>query len=85
MSREIEKIEGSSNMCVAIPGKIIEIYERESLVEFGKIRKIINTSLVEDLKIGDYVLVHVGCAIDKMEEEEARETLEVFKTLGMLE
>ncbi|MBB6622343.1 HypC/HybG/HupF family hydrogenase formation chaperone [Clostridium gasigenes] len=72
-------------MCVAIPGKIIEIYERESLVEFGKIRKIINTSLVEDLKIGDYVLVHVGCAIDKMEEEEARETLEVFKTLGMLE
>ncbi|MBU3087117.1 HypC/HybG/HupF family hydrogenase formation chaperone [Clostridium gasigenes] len=72
-------------MCVAIPGKIIEIYERESLVEFGKIRKIINTSLVEDLKNGDYVLVHVGCAIDKMEEEEARETLEVFKTLGMLE
>ncbi|WP_242873904.1 HypC/HybG/HupF family hydrogenase formation chaperone [Clostridium gasigenes] len=85
MSREIKKKEGSSNMCVAIPGKIIEIYERESLVEFGKIRKIINTSLVEDLKIGDYVLVHVGCAIDKMEEEEARETLEVFKTLGMLE
>ncbi|WP_253199755.1 HypC/HybG/HupF family hydrogenase formation chaperone [Clostridium gasigenes] len=81
----MKKIEGSSNMCVAIPGKIIEIYERESLVEFGKIRKIINTSLVEDLKIGDYVLVHVGCAIDKMEEEEARETLEVFKTLGMLE
>lgn len=72
-------------MCVAIPGKIIEIYEKESLVEFGKIRKVINTSLVEDLKIGDYVLVHVGCAIDKMEEDEARETLEVFKTLGMLD
>ena len=71
-------------MCVAIPGKIIEVYKSESLVEFGKIRKVINTFLVEDLKPGDYILVHVGCAIDKMDEEEAIETLEVFRLLGML-
>lgn len=72
-------------MCVAIPGKIIEVYKNESLVEFGKIRKVINTILVEDLKPGDYILVHVGCAIDKMEEEEAIETLEVFRLLGMFD
>ena len=71
-------------MCVAIPGKIIEVYKSESLVEFGKIRKVINTFLVEDLKPGDYILVHVVSAIDKMDEEEAIETLEVFRLLGML-
>lgn len=72
-------------MCVAIPGKIIEVYESKSLVEFGKIKKVINTSLVGNLKVGDYVLVHVGCAIDKLEEADAKETLDVFRELGMLD
>lgn len=72
-------------MCVAIPGKIIEVYKNECLVEFGKIRKVINTILVENLKPGDYILVHVGCAIDKIDEVEAIETLEVFRLLGMFD
>lgn len=68
-------------MCVAIPGKVLEIYNKDSLIQFGKINKVVNTSLMEDLKVGEYVLVHAGCAIEKMNEEDALETLEIFKTL----
>ncbi|WP_346920849.1 HypC/HybG/HupF family hydrogenase formation chaperone [Clostridium sp. UBA7339] len=69
------------NMCVAIPGKVLEICEGNSLVEFGSLRKKINTSLIENLVVGEYVLVHVGCAIEKIEEKEAMETLIIFKEL----
>lgn len=68
-------------MCVAIPGKIIEIYEGNSLVEFGSLRKRVNTSLIENLVVGQYVLVHVGCAIEKIDEKEAIDTLNMFKEL----
>ncbi len=68
-------------MCVAIPGKVLEIYQGNSLVEFGNLRKRINTSLIESLVVGEYVLVHVGCAIEKIEEKEAMETLNIFKEL----
>jgi len=71
----------SINMCVAIPGKVLEIYEGNSLVEFGSLRKRVNTSLIENLVVGEYVLVHVGCAIEKIEEKEAIETLNIFKEL----
>jgi len=71
----------SINMCVAIPGKVLEIYEGNSLVKFGSLRKRINTSLIENLVVGEYVLVHVGCAIEKIEEKEAMETLNIFKEL----
>lgn len=68
-------------MCVAIPGKVLEICEGNSLVEFWSLRKKINTSLIENLVVGEYVLVHVGCAIEKIEEKEAMETLIIFKEL----
>lgn len=68
-------------MCVAVPGEVIKIYGDESLVKFGKIKKKVNTFLIEDLKIGDFVLVHAGCAIDKLDEEEAEETLKIFKSI----
>ncbi|KKY02161.1 MULTISPECIES: HypC/HybG/HupF family hydrogenase formation chaperone [Paraclostridium] len=68
-------------MCVAIPAKVIELYEGESLVDFGKIKKRINTFFIEDIKVGDYVLVHAGCAMEKISEEYAKETLEIFKMI----
>ncbi|MEG0306381.1 MAG: HypC/HybG/HupF family hydrogenase formation chaperone [Clostridium sp.] len=67
-------------MCVAIPGKVIEIRGKDSLIEFGRIKKVVNTVLIEDLSLGDYVLVHAGCAIEKVDEEEAVETLNIFKS-----
>lgn len=59
-------------MCLAIPGKIIEIKEGFALVDFGGIKKSANISLVPNLKVGDYVLVHVGFAIQKVDEALAK-------------
>ncbi len=69
-------------MCVAIPGKVIEIYDREALVEFGNVKKLINTDLIERIEIGQYVLVHIGCAIEKIDETQVEETLRLFHYLG---
>ena len=69
-------------MCVAIPAKVIEIYEYESLVDFGKIKKKVNTFFIEDIQIGDYVLIHAGCAVEKIIEEDAIETIKLFKIIS---
>ena len=69
-------------MCVAVPAKIIEIYEYESLVDFGKIKKKVNTFFIEDIQIGDYVLIHAGCAVEKISEEDAIETIKLFKIIS---
>ena len=69
-------------MCVAIPAKVIEIYEHESLVDFGKIKKKVNTFFIEDIKLGDYVLIHAGCALEKISEEEAIETINLIKIIS---
>ena len=69
-------------MCVAVPAKVIEIYEHESLVDFGKIKKKVNTFFIEDIQIGDYVLIHAGCAVEKISEEEAIETINLFKIIS---
>ncbi|MDF2613792.1 MAG: hypC [Clostridia bacterium] len=68
-------------MCIAIPGKVLEIYKYEALVDFGKIQKRVNTSLIEDIQINDYILVHAGYGVEKMNEQEALDTLSVFKML----
>lgn len=69
-------------MCVAIPGKVIEIYEGESLIDFGKIKKRVNTFFIDNIQLGDYVLIHAGCAIEKVSEEEAIETMDIFKSIS---
>ena len=66
-------------MCVAMPGEIMEIKDGNALVSFGTIKKNIVTTLIPNLKIGDYILVHAGFAITKIEK--AEETLKIFKEL----
>ena len=68
-------------MCVAMPGEIMEIKDGNALVSFGTIKKNIVTTLIPNLKIGDYILVHEGFAITKIEKSEAEETLKIFKEL----
>ncbi len=68
-------------MCLAIPTRIIEIKGTNAVVEFGGVRKEIGLQLVPDAKVGDYVLLHAGFAIQKMDEGEARETLKVLEEL----
>jgi len=74
-------------MCLAIPGKIVEIVDVENRiakVEVGGVKRNINIGMLADdeTHIGDYVLIHVGFAMSKVDENEAEETLRVLKELG---
>ena len=75
-------------MCLAIPGKLIEITNklddtfRLGKVSFGGIFKEVNLALVPEAVPGQYVLVHVGAAISVVDEEEALKTFELIKQLG---
>lgn len=80
-------------MCLAIPGKISSVvdgdaHNRQGTVDFGGILKEVDLSLVPEAGMGDYVLVHVGFAIARVDEEEAQQVfqyLEEFEDLGELE
>jgi hydrogenase expression/formation protein HypC len=76
-------------MCLAIPGKIETIIgddplRRTGKINFGGILKETSLAYVPEAKIGDYVIVHAGFAISKIDEEEAMKTLEYFKEIGEL-
>lgn len=75
-------------MCLGIPGKVIEVRDESGLamgrVDFGGVRKEACLAYVPDVKIGDYVIVHVGFAISKVDEEEALRTLELLDQMGDL-
>jgi hydrogenase expression/formation protein HypC len=78
-------------MCLAIPGKIISLEQVADevfsigKVSFGGITRQVNLSMVPDAAIGDYVLVHVGVAISKVDEAEAMQTFEYLKQMGELD
>jgi hydrogenase expression/formation protein HypC len=74
-------------MCLAIPGKIVEIVDEENSlakVEVGGVRRNVNIGMLDKAttRVGDYVLIHVGFAMSKVDEVEAEETLRLLKELG---
>jgi hydrogenase expression/formation protein HypC len=76
-------------MCLAIPGKILEAEERDgnriAKVRFGGITRQALLNFVPQAQVGDYVMVHVGFAISRVDEEEARKTFEALEAMGLLE
>ena len=75
-------------MCLAIPGKIVEIIDLENniaKVEVGGVRRNVNTGMLDEVAVGDYVLIHVGFAMSKVDEREAAETLRLLEDLGSYE
>ena len=72
-------------MCVAIPAKIQSIEGHMAEVEVGGISRTVSLQLTPEARKDDYVLVHAGFAIHVIDEQEARETLRLFKELGALE
>lgn len=73
-------------MCLAIPACIEQLLTADSaIVNLGGVRKEISLALVEDAAVGDYVIVHAGYALQKLDEEEARQTLALFAELGAME
>lgn len=69
-------------MCLALPVKVIELLDGDAaVVDLDGIRKQISLALVDDVHIGDYVILHVGYALTKLDPDEAQRTLELFAEL----
>lgn len=72
-------------MCLAMPAQITQIKkENIAIVNLGGIEKEISTVFVDDIKIGDYVIIHVGYALTKLNEAEAKKTLALFSEMANL-
>ncbi len=69
-------------MCLAIPMKVIEIKNSEAVVELGGVEREANLQLVEDVRVGDYILIHAGFAIQKLDREEAEKTLSYLRQMA---
>ena len=76
-------------MCLGVPGRVEDIWERDgapmATVDFGGVRKDVCLAYVPDVTVGDYTIVHVGFALTKLDEASALETLELFKSVGLLD
>jgi hydrogenase expression/formation protein HypC len=76
-------------MCLAVPGRVLELREegglRAARVDFGGVVREASLAFVPEARVGDYVLVHVGFAISRIDEQAARETFETLAELDALE
>ena len=73
-------------MCLALPTEIIEIIEETdmAIVSLEGVKKEISLALIEDAKVGEFVLVHVGYALNKVSQEEAERTLSLMSDAGLI-
>ncbi|MGW2770502.1 HypC/HybG/HupF family hydrogenase formation chaperone [Streptomyces sp. NPDC001275] len=76
-------------MCLAVPGRVVAIDHRADpltgLIDFGGVQKQACLEYLPDVRVGEYVIVHVGFALQRLDEESARASLELFEQLGLLE
>lgn len=71
-------------MCLAIPSKIVEINEGMAVIDVDGVRRDASLLLLEDAAVGDYVIVHAGFAIQKIDEAAARESLDLLREAAAL-
>jgi len=71
-------------MCLAIPAEVLVVEGDVAQVSVGGVKKEVSIALVDDVNVGDYLLIHVGYALNKISPEEAQKTLELFAEAGML-
>ena len=75
-------------MCLAVPGRIVRLDNRDDTVmaevDFGGVRKDVCMEYIPDATVGEYVIVHVGFAIQRLDETSAKQTLENFERMGIL-
>lgn len=72
-------------MCLSIPAKVVQIEGEIARVSVGGSEYTAGLQMLEDISVGDYVLLHAGFAIQKISEKEAEETLQLFREMGELE
>ncbi|HRD89723.1 MAG TPA: HypC/HybG/HupF family hydrogenase formation chaperone [Accumulibacter sp.] len=71
-------------MCLALPCRVVELLPGEqALVDIAGVGKQISLALVDDVAVGDYVIVHVGYALTRLDRDEAEKTLALFAELGL--
>lgn len=68
-------------MCLAVPAQIIEVDNNNAIIDIMGLESKINVQLIEELKVGDYVLVHAGCAIQKIDKDYFEELQKIFQTI----
>ncbi|RLJ61643.1 HypC/HybG/HupF family hydrogenase formation chaperone [Sulfurisoma sediminicola] len=72
-------------MCLAIPAKVVELLpDDQAVIDLGGVRKEISLALVSDVAVNDYVIVHVGYALNKLDQDEAEKTLALFAEIGQV-
>jgi len=71
-------------MCLAIPAKIVEIEDNMGTIDMEGTRREVSLLLLEDARIGDYVIVHAGFAIHKIDEKEAMESIKLLREMASL-
>ena len=70
-------------MCLALPCRVVELLDNEqAMIDVSGMRKAISLALVDDVAVGDYVIVHVGYALTRLDPDEADKTLALFAELG---
>jgi hydrogenase expression/formation protein HypC len=76
-------------MCLAIPGKVVETYREHDMlmgrVEFGRIYKRVCLAHVPDVQVDDYVMVHVGFALSRVDEVEAQRVFKLLESMNQLD
>ncbi len=73
-------------MCLALPARVVELIGNDmGIVDLGGVRKDVSLALVDDVAVGDYVIIHVGFALTKLDPEEAAKTLALFAQMGPVE
>lgn len=73
-------------MCLAIPARVVELRENDvAIVDLGGVKKDVSLALVEDVQVGDYVIIHVGYALTRLDPEEAEKTLALMAEAGLME
>ncbi|MFB0560450.1 MAG: HypC/HybG/HupF family hydrogenase formation chaperone [Candidatus Lokiarchaeia archaeon] len=66
-------------MCLAIPAKVLEVQGEKAVVDFGGVKREAWITLVDNVKVGDYLIIHTGYAIQRLDKKDAEETLKLFK------
>ncbi len=69
-------------MCLSVPGKVVEIQNNMAKVEVGGVIRDVSMDVCPDVVVGEYVLIHTGFAIQKLDEKEALETLDILRKMA---
>ena len=72
-------------MCLSVPGRIVEIQNNMAKVEVGGVLRDVSMDVCPDVVVGDYVLIHTGFAIQKLDEKEALETLDLLRRMAEIQ